>query len=186
MSTLIPRNIAIDEILVHYIFDRNFKRKQISKECFISKDVFIPNKGGVSLQRNSYISETNCKKLAKTIQGRVYVGFLIFKKSTFQKVKKNYIETMRKDFDAKIVANPLDDNFDNIPDTIKIYTNTLGNPAHADLIYINPAVQEKETPNIAIRSFSRKLAKECLLIFDTNPEEETYNEAVFEVLLNQV
>lgn len=183
MSTLISRDIAIDEILVHYIFDRNFRRKQITEEHFISKDVFIPNKGGVSLQRNTYISETDCKKLAKTIPDRQYVGFLIFKKATFQKVKENYIATSRKDFDAQIVAKPLDENFNNLSDTVKIYTDTPGNPAHTDLIYIDPAIQENETPNTAIRSFSRKMAKECLLIFDPNPNEEIYNGEVFEEIL---
>lgn len=183
MSTLIPRNIEADEILVHYIFDRNFRKKRLTEEHFISKDIFIPNKGGVSLQRNYYISESDCKKLAKTIPGRLYVGFLIFRKATFQKVKEKYIANNRKDFDAQIVAKPLDENFNNLPDTVEIYTDTLGNPAHADLIYIDPAIQGNETPNTAIRSFSRKLAKECLLIFDANLEEEVYSGTVFKEVL---
>ena len=74
MPLPIPKKIADDEILVHYIFDRNFKKKVIAEEKLVSKDIFLPNKGGVSLQRNSYCDENKCKMFAKGVA----IGYGVF------------------------------------------------------------------------------------------------------------
>jgi hypothetical protein len=180
MSLLIPQKISEDEILVHYIFDRNFKNKTISEEKLVSKDIFLPNKGGVSLQRNLYCKEDKCKEFAKKVAiGKVYIGFIVFRKSDFEKVKQNYTQNDRKEFDADIISKPLDEFFNYLPSETKVYIDTLGNPAHADLIYKNPALKDAESPNTAIRSFSRKLSKDCKLIIDSNPLSDTYDDVAF-------
>jgi len=180
MPLLIPKEIAEDEILVHYIFDRNFKNKIISDEKLVSKDMFLPNKGGVSLQRNFYCDENKCKQLAKGVAiGKVYIGFFVFRKSDFEKVKQNYISNDRSEFEADIVSTPLDKDFQYLPKETKVYINTLGNPAHADLVYHNPALKADESPNTAIRSFSRKLSKDCKLIIDKNPLSVDYDDIEF-------
>lgn len=180
MPLLIPKVIGNEEILVHYIFDRNFKKNIISEEKLISKDIFLPNKGGVSLQRNFYCKENRCKELAKKVAvGKDYIGFIVFRKSDFEKAKQNYILNDRSAFDASIVSTPLDENFQYLPVENEVYVNSTGNPAHADLIYENPAMKDNESPNTAIRSFSRKFSKECKLIIDSNPMSETYDDIEF-------
>jgi hypothetical protein len=180
MPLLIPKKIADDEVLVHYIFDRNFKNKIISEEKLVSKDIFLPNKGGVSLQRSFYCDENKCKVFAKGVAiGKVYIGFIVFRKSHFEKVKQNYIENERNEFEADIVSTPLDENFQYLPKETEVYRDSPGNPAHSDLIYNNPALKENESPNTAIRSFSRKLSKDCKLIIDSNPLSDSFDEVEF-------
>jgi hypothetical protein len=182
MSLLVPKKIADDEILVHYIFDRNFKKKIISERELVSKDIFLPNKGGVSLQRSFYCNENKCKQLAKRIAiGKVYIGFFVFRKSDFERVKQNYVLHERSEFDADIISTPLDESFASIKS--KVYIDSTGNPAHADLIYKNPALRESESPNTAIRSFSRKLSKNCKLIIDTNPSSKSFEDIEFKKVI---
>lgn len=176
MPLLIPKEIADDEILVHFIFDRNFKNKIIAEEKLVSKDIFLPNKGGVSFQRNFYCTENKCKDFAKDVAiGKVYIGFIVFRKSHFEKVKQDYIQNHRSEFEADIFSTPLNENFKYLPQDVEVYTDTPGNPAHADLIYENPALKENESPNTAIRSFSRKLSKDCKLIIDSNSLSDSYD-----------
>ena len=180
MPLLIPKEIADDEILVHFIFDRNFKNKIIKEEKLVSKDIFLPNKGGVSFQRNFYCDESKCKNFAKGVAiGKVYIGFIIFRKSHFEKVKQDYIQNERNEFEADIISTPLDENFEYLPKDVEVYLDTPGNPAHADLIYENPALKENESPNTAIRSFSRKLSKECKLIIDSDSSSDSYDDIEF-------
>lgn len=184
MPLLIPKEITDDEILVHFIFDRNFKKKIIAEERLVSKDIFLPNKSGVSFQRSFYCEESKCKNFAKDVAiGKVYIGFIVFRKSHFEKVKQNYIQNERNEFEADIFSTPLDENFEYLPKEVEVYTDSLGNPAHADLIYENPAVKESESPNTAIRSFSRKLSKECKLIIDSNPLSDSYDDVEFNKLI---
>lgn len=174
MATLIPRKIGDNEILVRYIFDKNFRNKKIKADKLDIRNVFLPHKGGVSLQRSQYISETTCKTIAKSFRDRKYVGFMIFKKATFLEEKEAYILNSRKDFRAEIVATPLNKALEKVPDGKKVYVESSGQPAHADLIYINPAQQGEESPKTAIRSFSRKLAKQAKLILDSKPHQKSY------------
>ena len=130
MPESIPKNISENEILVHYIFDRSFKNKNVIKSKIIDKNIFFPNKGGVSLQRNSYCDENKCKAFAKKVPNGKYVGFVIFKKSDFETVKNNHKEN-RKEFECDIFSTHLDENFEYDPETISVTTETAGNPAHA-------------------------------------------------------
>ncbi|WP_299325271.1 hypothetical protein [uncultured Maribacter sp.] len=184
MPILIPKNIDDDEILVHFIFDRNFKNKIANEHKLISKDIFLPNQGGVSLQRSLYCNEKTCKSFAKKVAiNRAYIGFVIFRKSTFEKVKKNYVLNDRSEFEAKLFSTPLDENNLYLAPYIEVNVDSKGNPSHSDLIYKNPAVKGDESPNTAIRSFSRKLSKECKLIIDDNPDLEEYLDTPFEQII---
>lgn len=180
MNLLVPKNVENNEILVYFIFDKDFKNKKISASKIISKNIFLPNKGSVSLQRNKYCNESCCKIIAKKIQNnRNFVGFVIFRKKDFEKVKLEYKKNDRKDFEAELTASPLDENL--LPTKKKnIYSEDKGNPTHAEIKYLNPAVQEDEKPNTAIRSFSRKFYKKCSLIIDKKPEENFYNGDIFQ------
>lgn len=174
MNLIVSKNIDNDEILAYFIFDKDFKNKIIDSDKIISKNIFLPNKGSVSLQRNKYCSESLCKRLAKKIQNnRNFVGFVIFRKKEFEKFKLEYKTNDRPDFEAQLIASPLDENFQLIKKT-NVYSNDKGNPAHAEINYLNPAVKGDEKPNTAIRSFSRKFYKKCRLIIDKKPKENIY------------
>jgi len=170
MPLLIPKEIDDDEILVHFIFDRNFKNKIIAEEKLVAKDIFLPNKGGVSFQRNFYCQESKCKDFAKGVAvGKVYIGFIVFRKSHFEKVKQDYIQNDRNKFEADIFSTPLDENFEYLPKEVEVYMDAPG----------NPALRENESPNTAIRSFSRKLSKDCKLIIDSNSLSDSYDDVEF-------
>jgi len=171
MAVEIPTEIGIDEILVRFISDRNFKNKVIDLTKLVTKDLFFPYKGGVSLQRATFLDENGCKFFAKKVGGRKFVGFIIFKKDKFEEIKASFIKDNNAEFDAQIVATPLDENYNYIIDFDKIFTNDKGNPSHSDIKYFNPEVKE-EVPNSTIRSFSRKFSKVCKTTLDNTEVDD--------------
>ncbi|PQJ81029.1 hypothetical protein BTO18_14560 [Polaribacter porphyrae] len=179
---LIPNNIESSEKLVHYLFTKHFKRKIISSEIsdLNNREILMPNKGGVSLQRTRYCNENKCKEFASMIPDRVYCGFLLFSKQDFENVKSNYIKYSRPDFEAILKHTPLNENFEYLPNNSKVFVNSPGNPAHSDLIYLNPAQINEEKPNTAIRSFTRKFLQFCTLLIDKNLESNDYEGILFE------
>lgn len=175
----ITEKISDDEILVRFIFDSDFKNKKVEVLKIIDGDVFLDTRDlGVSLQRNFYCSELECKKLATNIPNKNYVGFVIFKKDDFLKVKENYIKE-RKEFDAEIRFTPLDENNQIINDKKLIFTNTPKNPSHSDLFYLNPALVNDETPKTVIRFFSKKLFRFSKIIIDDFPNSVEYKMTKF-------
>lgn len=168
----IPEFIEDNEILVRFIFTSDFKNKKIEVAKINSGDIFLDTRNlGVSLQRHFYCDENLCKKLANGIPTKEYVGFLIFEKKSFLEVMDQHLEE-RKEFDAEIVFTPLDENNEVIEDKSNIFSNTPKNPSHSDLFYLNPAVINDESPNIAIRLFSRKLYKASKLVIDHPSQDE--------------
>jgi hypothetical protein len=180
MTNIISKEINDKEVLVHFMYDRHFKRKMVSIEKLVTKDIFLPNKGGVSLQRALYCTEEECKgKAIKNLKDKLFSGFYVFQKSGFEIVKNEYIENDRNEFRAEIVSSPLDENNDYLPVGCTVYIDSIGNPGHSDIKYLNPAVKENESPNTAIRSFSRKLAKICKLLIDDNFMNDEYSGELF-------
>lgn len=178
---LIPANIDSSEILVHYIFTKHFDKKIISSNIsdLVNREVLMPNKGSVSLQRGKYCNENKCKEFALKIPDRIYSGFLVFTMRNFDEVKTNYKNNSRKDFEAIIEHTPLDEDFNYLPKHTSVYIKTKGNPAHSDLRYVNPAQINEESPNTAIRSFTRKLLQVCDLLIDKNFKGENYEGILF-------
>ncbi|CAA0185371.1 conserved hypothetical protein [Tenacibaculum maritimum] len=174
--------ISKDETLVRYVFESDFKGKNVLRKKINFSNFLLPYLGGVSIQRESYCSENECKKRAK-LTGKVYVGFYVFRKSRFLEVRDNYILNSRKNFQADLFSTPLNSNNDYLPLPInnKSFEILEGNPSHADLIYINPAPVEGETPKTAMRSFVRKLYNERELIIDSSSKEDDYKGTAFKL-----
>ncbi|MBP1617075.1 MAG: hypothetical protein H6Q14_902 [Bacteroidetes bacterium] len=169
----IPIVIDNEEILVRFIFRDNFKKNIISEEKLNPGSIFLDSRQcGVSLQRYKYSSEDLCKQYAKKIP-KQYVGVIVFKKIDFDSLVKEY-KKERCDFESKIEYSPLDDYNNYILKRSQIRKINSGNPSHADILYINPAMQEFETINSALRLFSRKLERKCTIIIDPYPEKPTY------------
>lgn len=171
----IPESIDNNEILVRFIFISDFKNKKIEVSKINDGEVFLDTRDlGVSLQRYLFCNETECKKLATSIQNKAYVGFVIFKKEDFLKVKEEH-KKEREEFEAEILFTPLDEENNIIKDKSNIFTNTPKNPSHSDLYYLNPAVVNDETPKTAIRQFSRKLVKSASIIIDYPSDDLEFN-----------
>jgi len=173
MSDIIDKQILKDEILVRFLFDTNFKKKISHKDKIIDGEVFLDLRG-VSLQRERYCTENKCKQFANNIPKK-FAGFVVFRKKHFEEIKSLHKEK-REDFEAIIKSTPLNEDNEYIPEDVVVYTSTLGNPAHCDLVYINPSIDESqnESPKIAIRSFSRKLYRKSILIIDERSDDENY------------
>lgn len=173
MPDKISRIIDDDEVLVRYLFSRDFKKGNIDFSKIIDKDVYVDTRGGVSLQRLRYCSESECKQRAKN-NDLVYVGFLIFSKKIFNVLLEEH-RVIRNDFNAIIESTPLDENNQTIGNQIDVFDNTPVNPSHADLIYINPAcIPGDESPHTFTRIFSKNLFKQSEFIIDEYPEDEDY------------
>lgn len=177
MAKIIQRKIDDDEILVRFVFEKDFKSKILHPKRIKDKEIFLDTRGGVSLQREKYSKEKQCKVFAK-LNPNKFVGFLIFQKKDFTSAHKEH-NLQRPGFLAKIKASPLDKDWNLIDDDIETTTSTPGNPAHADLNYLNPAAIPDESPKTAIRVFSRKLFKKSKLIIDDNPELENFTTCKF-------
>jgi hypothetical protein len=178
---IISVKISNNEILVRCIFKKDFKNKIIKKEKVNFSNFLLPYQGGVSIQRYLYCKENECKAIGKVIDDPNYVGFYIFKKETFDSLREKYKRESRPNFEAEIFATPLNEKGQYIG--LPIYESELnlkgGNPAHSDLVYINPAPSENETPKTAMRSFVKKLFNKDNLIIDSNPQKKEYCEINF-------
>lgn len=177
MAEIIDRNIDNDEIIIRYIFEGDFKKNIFIVANIIEKDVFLDTRySEVSLLRTKYNNKENCIKRGFDIKTD-FVGYLIFKKSIFEQVVKSIKLEEVRDFEAKIISTPLDENFEVIPKENIVTIETPINPGHADLKYINPGLLfSDENPNIAIRRFSRKLFKSCKICFGGNNHDNLIKE----------
>lgn len=163
----IPIIIDDKEILVRFIFQDNFKKKKIELDNLIDKDIFLDSRlSGVSLQRENYTTEEKCKDYAKQIISKIYTGFVLFLKKDFDEIVLEY-QQERQNFEAELVYSPLDETENYLAFREKSCVNQEGKPAHADILYINPAIKNEEpTPNTSLRQFSKKLMKRCKVIIE--------------------
>ncbi len=171
MPEIIPQKIEDDEILVRFLTTKNIKRKKpIELQYFDDTSVFYDIRG-VSMQRESYCNELECKGFASKLRDPKYIGFVVFYKKDFLQVKKNFLLS-RPNFEAKVLATPLNSEFKLVISSKGFYKGLCENPAHSDLFYIEPALLPDEgTPNPCMRSFSRKLIKYSKIVLDKNPND---------------
>lgn len=169
---IVPEIIDNQETLVRFIFESHFKNKKIEISRINTGEVFLDSRNlGVSLQRHLFCDENLCKKLALNVPNQKYVGFMLFKKEMFLEVRKEHLK-VRNEFEADILFTPLDENDHVIEDKTNILIDTPKNSSHSDLFYLNPATIEDESPNTAIRLFSRQLCKVSKLFIDNENTEE--------------
>jgi len=173
---LIPQLIDDSEVLLRFVFLDNFKKKVLSADKIADQDVFLDTRlVGISLQRSLYSSFEFCKKQAKSINNKIFVGFIAFKKSDYLLACDEY-KQIREHFCSVLEFTPLDIDGSCLIDRSIIDTEDDGNPSHSDIIYINPALLLDEVkPNISLRIFSRILYKKCKLIIDENYQEDICN-----------
>lgn len=171
-QTSFSRDIYEDEVLVRFLYITDFKKKNIDKGVS-DKDVYLDTRGPVSLQRANFCNEICCKRFAKQ-NPRGYVGFLVFDKQSFNEVFLDH-RSNRPDFEVEIKGTPLDELGNYISGEDNLISSDKGNPFHADLVYINPACIQEESPNTAMRAFSRKLYKVSYQIIDENRETDKVN-----------
>lgn len=189
--SFIPVDISEDEILVKFLFDVDFKNKLHCATALVQKEIFLPHKGGSSIQRLLYSSENVCKSYGAKIskeskenpnaRNRDFFGFAIFTKRIFDLAIN---EHRKQDFDARLRYSPLDENGQDIIDIHSVKIDDNGNVSHSDIVYINPEVSEVEVPSTAIRLFSRLLFTQgCKIVLDLCPPED-YNGASFQEIIN--
>lgn len=184
-SLEISKEILEGEILVRFIFSDNFKDKIIKKEKLKDGFIFLPYRCGVSLQREIYSNEKECTRFGNAINNKTLVGFVLFKKETFEEVTSKFNQSQdiageTNLLETNLKATPLDENFNEINlENTTVTTTDSGNPSHADIIYINPNGVAYEKPNPLIRSFSKKLYIQSKLVLNTINENKEYNGTSF-------
>lgn len=173
MEEIIDRNIDNNEVIIRFIFKgdikENKRNKPFFKESIIDKDVFIDTRPNidVSLLRTRYNSTIDCVRRGKEVKND-FIGFLSFKKNHFDLSVSQHKCLESSTFDAEIISTPLDENDHIIPIEREVRIDTPINPGHSDLIYLNPGlIANDETPNIAIRRFSRRFFKMCEVYFES-------------------
>lgn len=171
---LINREIDSSEILVRFIFEDHFIKKNVTPNRIDKREVFMDNRlVGVSMQRHKYVTSDNeCKERGKSIRNKKFVGFVVFLKDDFLKACNEFVK-IREQFEAEIRFTPLDENLEIRKDIDSIYITDPGNPSHCDMNYINPAIENDEpNPKTALRAFSQQLYAKSCLILDPNPDSE--------------
>lgn len=183
MAEVVSRTIENDEILVRLIFEGDFKKNNVHQDNIIEKSVFVDTRNNeVSLQRERYSDESNCKRIGKLHPHR-FVGFVVFKKKSFDDKVIEHVK-LRNDFKADVFATPLDEHNKVISDSIEVTTETPILPAHADLVYINPAAfPTDDSPHTSVRLFSKNLLKESVLILDPDLDSDDFEEIKFQEAL---
>lgn len=179
MKEEINRNIDDDEILVRIIFSPSHYSR--SKKKFIYKEIFVPLRGGVSLNRYRHSDEDFSKRTGLEIQNppdSEYKGVALFTRNIIFSEWENYLQSTTKEyFKLEIIATPLDEKGNIIPESIRVYEGDEGNPAHADMIYTSFEENVLNEPS-EIRAFSkhfgRSLETRTLLILDPNPNEVSW------------
>ena len=171
MEEIIDRNIDNNEVIIRFIFKgdikENKRNKPFFKESIIDKDVFIDTRPNVdvSLLRTRYNAKIDCIKRGQEVKND-FIGFLTFKKNQFDLSVFQHKGLESSTFEAQIISTPLDENYQIIPIEKEVRIDTPINPGHSDLIYLNPGlITDDETPNIAIRRFSRRFFKMCEVYF---------------------
>lgn len=164
---LIPVEIDSQELLVRFVFADDFKKSNFSKEKIKAGEVFIDTRGkGVSLQRGHYTTTNFCVDSAKSISTKVFVGFVFF-------LKKSYLDACglmlleRPAFNSELMFTPMDESGAYLEKKDKIGSEDKGNPSHADIYYIDPKLMmtpEEQTPNVALRLFSKKLCSKSKIL----------------------
>lgn len=173
---LVPQHIDDSEILLRFVFQDNFKKKNISPDKIIDGDIFLDTRLiGISLQRIQYSDFGFCKGKAKSINNKIFVGFVLFKKEDYLLVCDEF-KKIRSQFESILEFTPLDKDGHYLVDRTTINIADEGNPSHSDIIYINPAFTPEEAkPNVPLRIFSRELYKKCKLIIDDNRDSDIVN-----------
>lgn len=183
LALVIPRNIDDTEIIIRFAFEGDYRRKKPYIEENINiREIFFDNRFEffpVSVLRKLYVKSEDCLARGQAIQPNLK-SLIVFRKKDFDKaVEKNSL--VRTEFQAHIIGTPLDENNNYIIPEIEVDTDTLGNPAHADIRILNPGIvqADAENANTAIRSFSSVLFKYCKVITLTETSditEESFNE----------
>lgn len=136
---------------------------------------------GVSLMRLSYTDANTCKQHAKQIVNPeakrpvTFAGLLLFRPTHVDEICED--DAAKGLEGEKIVdsvpvvltyGTPMDDSKPSpkyIPEAVVVYTNTPGNPMHADLIYNFPR-PEKGVPNNPVNKLAKKLLDKGVHKFD--------------------
>lgn len=182
MATIIPRLIDDSEIIIRFAFEGDYKRKKpCTEENLNGREVFFDNRYEfypVSVIRKLYLNASECINRGEKIQPGLKSLILFQKKDFDAAVEKNLL--VRPDFKAVILGTPLDVNNEYIAEDVVVTNETEGNPAHADIKFINPGIiqADAENANTAIRSFSSILIKYCKIV--TLSEEGEINEELFD------
>ncbi|ATA90006.1 hypothetical protein CGC58_09905 [Capnocytophaga stomatis] len=173
---LVPQHIDDSEILLRFVFQDNFKKKNILPDKIIDGDVFLDTRlVGISLQRIGYSNFEFCKNKAKSINNKIFVGFVLFKKEDYL-LACNEFRKIRSQFESILEFTPLDNEGNYLINRNIIDETDEGNPSHSDIIYINPAFTPEEArPNIPLRIFSKELYRKCRLIIDSNYDNDIVN-----------
>ena len=158
--------------------------KEVEKVVYAGKEFSIP---GVSLLRLSYTNASTCKQHAKQIlnpnapRPEVFAGLMLFKSQHIEELccdetaKALKVQKVVEEAPVMLAhGTPMDDTTPDpkyIPEGALVYTDTPGNPMHADLIYNFPR-PEKGVPNNPINKLAKLLLDKGVHKFDNtgNPE----------------
>lgn len=170
----IPERFDDHENIVRGIFHP----LQYSEKKGLKDPSFLPPPNGctVSVIRGDYVSgNDHCKQKASeaSIPDNKFYGMAIFIRENIDQI----IEDLNIDRDTDhyfyLLWTPLDSDSTEYSKDKPIYTNSEGNPFHADLVYTtNPHQGEVKTN---LRKLARQLIKKAVLYIDENPDSNTWD-----------
>ncbi len=172
MTNIIPTIISTEEILIRFLFENHFNN--IKTKRIKESNVFFDSRSNtVSLQRGCFLSLKKCIEFANNNKNQ-HIGYITFNKSDFDYCVELLKKIRGNPFEAEIQHTPLDEHQNYIvvePDSCT--TNDLGNPSHADIVYINPNTTPEEEPKIPLQLFSKKLITQCNILYNDDIDTQS-------------
>lgn len=156
----IPFDIHERELMIRCIghpFFYSINDNRIKREAFLPK----PDENEVSIIRHDYTNSNYCKCYCMELQFQnfQYCGIATFNAAV--------ISSMGNCYGILILATPLNEKKEYIKYR-PVYTNTLGVPMHAGIVFPNKIV--KGTPCTEYRKFASLMAKSVKYYGDPNPK----------------
>jgi hypothetical protein len=151
--------VLIRGILTPFHYSRS--KNKPKREAFLPP----PRSNEVSVLRLQFTTIDFCKKHAQTIQMKdnEYIGLIAVQVLSIK--ESNQEDAL---YQVSVMFSPLDEHQNRI--TEKVFTDTLGLPMHADIVYSFETIEGKTLPQ-EIRKLADLIVKRAKCYIDTKPEE---------------
>lgn len=144
-----------------------------SRKNKLHENIFTPPKDSitVSMNRLRYVDAHFCKQHAKTINypnESSYFGLVTIFVQDFYSINQSH----DRDY-PNVYASPMKNDKEYYDtNSEKVYINSLGNPAHCDLCYIES--NDINQPHTAFRKIAKQFLHVAKVYLDPTPSEEMW------------
>lgn len=136
-----------------------------------------PNKADVSLLRLAYTTSSFCKHHAVNdiSTDGTYKGLAVVSNIAIKTVNQE-AQKLPNPLSILVAGTPMDENKDYYPDEKAAYTDAIGLPMHADLLYSRVRTAIKGSPDTQIQQIAREILKYANFHLDNHPSSQDWED----------